>query len=77
MIPNLVLTQGTLAIDQEHYYAKVTCAAALANIGLNLYFIPSMGPQGAAIGTIATEFLLLISIGVGIIRWRRKSALEQ
>lgn len=77
MIPNLVLTQGTLAIDREHYYAKVTCAAALANIGLNLYLIPNMGAQGAAIGTIATEFLLLISIGVGIIRWRRKSALEQ
>jgi len=75
MIPNLIVTQATLAIDCEHYYAKVTCVAALANIGLNLYLIPAMGARGAAIGTIATECLLLILIGAGIVRWRRKLVL--
>ena len=77
MIPNLIVTQATLAIDGEHYYAKVTCVAALANIGLNLYLIPSMGARGAAIGTIATEGLLLILIGAGIVGGRRKLVLEQ
>ena len=73
MIPNLVLTQGALAIDQEHYYAKVTCVAAIANIGLNLYFIPAMGTKGAAIGTILTEGLLMILIGTKIIAWYKKA----
>ncbi len=76
MIPNLVLTQATLAIDGEHYYAKVTCVAAVVNIGLNLYLIPTMGARGAAIGTIATESLLLILIGAGIIRWQRQQKLK-
>ena len=77
MIPNLVLTQATLAIDREYFYAKVTCAAALTNIGLNLYLIPAMGAKGAAIGTISTEMLLMLFIGGGIISWRRKMVLEQ
>lgn len=77
MIPNLVLTQATLAIDREHYYAKITCIAALINIGLNLYLIPTMGAKGAAIGTIATEGLVTILIGAGIIEWGRKMRLRQ
>jgi O-antigen/teichoic acid export membrane protein len=77
MIPNLVLTQATLAIDREYFYAKVTCAAALTNIGLNLYLIPAMGAKGAAIGTVSTEMLLMLFIGGGIISWRRKMVLEQ
>jgi len=77
MIPNLVLTQATLAIDREYFYAKITCAAAVTNICLNLYLIPAMGAKGAAIGTISTEVLLLLLIGSGILSWRRKVILEQ
>jgi O-antigen/teichoic acid export membrane protein len=77
MIPNLVLTQATLAINRENFYAKITCVAALANIGLNFYLIPSMGARGAAIGTIVTEVLLMILIGAGICIWRRKLDLKQ
>jgi O-antigen/teichoic acid export membrane protein len=73
MIPNLVLTQATLALDQEYYYAKVTCLAALINIGLNFYLIPTMGAKGAAIGTIVTESFLVILIGGGIYMWNKKS----
>jgi O-antigen/teichoic acid export membrane protein len=72
MIPNLVLTQATLALDQEYYYAKVTCLAALTNIGLNFYLIPTMGAKGAAIGTIITEGFLMILIGGGIYMWNNK-----
>ena len=77
MIPNLVLTQATLAIDREYFYAKITCVAAVTNICLNLYLIPAMGAKGAAIGTISTEVLLLLLIGSGILSWRRKAILEQ
>ena len=77
MIPNLVLTQATLAIDREYFYAKITCVAAVTNICLNLYLIPAMGAKGAAIGTIFTEVLLLLLIGSGILSWRRKVILEQ
>ena len=77
MIPNLVLTQATLAIDREYFYAKITCVAAVTNICLNLYLIPAMGAKGAAIGTISTEVLLLLLIGSGILSWRRKVILEQ
>ena len=77
MIPNLVLTQATLAIDREYFYAKITCVAAVTNICLNLYLIPAMGAKGAAMGTIFTEVLLLLLIGSGILSWRRKVILEQ
>ena len=72
MIPNLVLTQATLALGREYYYAKVTCLAALTNIGLNFYLIPTMGAKGAAIGTIITESFLMILIGGGIYMWNNK-----
>jgi O-antigen/teichoic acid export membrane protein len=72
MVLNLVLTQATLAINRENFYAKITCVAALANICLNFYLIPAMGTKGAAIGTIITEGILMILIGVGIFLWRRK-----
>ena len=77
MIPNLVLTQATLAINREFFYAKITCVAALANIVLNFYLIPTMGGKGAAIGTIITEGLVMILIGAGIFLWSRKLVLKQ
>ena len=76
MIPNLVLTQATLAINREAFYAKITCVAALANIGLNFYLIPAMGGRGAAIGTIITEGLVVVLIGGGLAVWRKKIALK-
>jgi O-antigen/teichoic acid export membrane protein len=77
MAPNLILTQATLAIDREYFYAKITCVAALINIGLNFYLIPAMGAKGAAIGTIITEGLVMILIGGGIFLWRRNMDLKQ
>ena len=76
MILNLVLTQATLAINREVFYAKITCVAALANIGLNFYLIPAMGGRGAAIGTIITEGLVVVLIGGGLAVWRKKIALK-
>lgn len=67
MIPNLVVTQGTLAFDREAYYAWGACFAAILNIALNWFLIPEYGPKGAAIGTFATEGFLLAYIGIGLI----------
>lgn len=79
MIPNLVLTQGALAINREKYYAVGACGAALLNIGLNYFLIPVYGAKGAAFGTIATEVFLLAFMGYGIYSWclkRRPSVSE-
>ena len=72
MMPNLVLTQGALAVNLESYYAKIGCLTAAVNIGLNLLLIPSYGAQGAVIGTIATEAFLLISISWGVYIWCKR-----
>ncbi len=77
MAPNLILTQATLAVEREYFYAKITCVAALINIGLNLFLIPSMGAKGAAIGTIVTEGIVMVLIGGGIFLYRRNMDLEQ
>ena len=79
MTPNLVLTQGALAINRENYYALGACGAALLNISLNYFLIPVYGAKGAAFGTIATEAFLLVFMGYGIYSWclkRRPSAGE-
>jgi len=75
MIPNLVLTQGALAINRENYYALGACGAALLNMVLNYFLIPVYGAKGAAFGTIVTEAFLLAFMGAGIYSWywkRRK-----
>ena len=76
MAPNLILTQATLAIDREYFYAKISCVVALINIGLNLFLIPSMGARGAAIGTIVTEGIVMVLLGGGIILWRKNVVLK-
>jgi O-antigen/teichoic acid export membrane protein len=69
MVPNLVLTQGALAINREKYYALGACGAALLNMALNYYLIPVYGAKGAAFGTISTEVFLLAFMGYGIYSW--------
>jgi len=69
MIPNLVLTQGALAINRENYYALGACGAALLNMALNYFLIPVYGARGAAFGTIATEAFLLVFMAAGIYSW--------
>lgn len=72
MIPNIVLTQASLAINRENHYALGAVGAALLNITLNFFLIPIYGPEGAAIGTIFTEAFLLVFIGSGIYSWYLK-----
>jgi len=72
MIPNIVLTQAALAINRENHYAFCAVGAALLNIALNYWLIPTHGPTGAAVGTLITEAFLLVFIGSGIASWYLK-----
>lgn len=69
IIPNLVLTQGVLALNRESFYAKIACLAAALNIGLNWILIPRFGPAGAAIGTGITEAFLFCVFLYNMMRW--------
>jgi O-antigen/teichoic acid export membrane protein len=66
MIPNLVVTQGVLALDRESYYAWGACIAAIINVLLNYFLIPVYGAMGAATGTLITEGFLFFYIGIGL-----------
>ncbi|MBF0200638.1 MAG: polysaccharide biosynthesis C-terminal domain-containing protein [Desulfamplus sp.] len=59
MLPNALLTQVALAIHGEWKYAMAAMAAALANILLNLWWIPVWDIYGAAMATVAAEALLM------------------
>ncbi|QZP17303.1 flippase [Methylophilales bacterium] len=68
ILPNYILTQGTIAINKERSYAKIVVLVALLNIFLNLWLIPDFGAIGAAWATIFSEGVLFV--GLGLILWR-------
>ncbi len=51
--------QVLLARGDERYFAAGVTAGAGLNIGLNLLLIPTLGPKGSAIATIAAETVVL------------------
>ena len=60
---------GTLlAWDKQRSHMKVMTGGAIANIILNLLFIPRSGIQGAAAATLMSQALVLI--GLGIVHFR-------
>ncbi|MGE4538874.1 MAG: oligosaccharide flippase family protein [Desulfovibrio sp.] len=68
ILPNYVLTQALVALGRERYYAGVTIAAAVLNIGLNLLLIPLLAAKGAALATIATEAALCAGLALSFVR---------
>ena len=68
ILPNYILTQGTIALNKEIGYAKIAVAVALLNIVLNVWLIPDFGAMGAAWATIFSEGLLCL--GLGWVLWR-------
>jgi O-antigen/teichoic acid export membrane protein len=71
ILPNGVLTQAIMAIGREGFYAWVTVAVAVANIGLNLALVPLLGAKGSALATIASEALLMAGLILGFRRGKR------
>lgn len=74
IFPNAILTQASIALNQERWYAGLAVVAALVNIALNLLLIPSHGIIGAAWATVATEATLSLGLLWNLARLRRVSA---
>ena len=66
ILPNYLLTQATIALNKERFYAWTTSILALLNVALNLWLVPSLGAKGAAISTIITEACLFITLGIKV-----------
>lgn len=71
LLPNYVLTQGMIALNDEKYYAAAASLCALFNVGLNVLLIPSFLAAGAAWSTVATEILLFLLLGCRFFLKRR------
>ena len=67
VLPNYILTQSAVALDNEKSYAAIAVIAAFINIILNCYWIPRYGAIGAAWATIVAEGCLCF--GLGYIFW--------
>lgn len=60
VFPNGFLTQFAIAANRERYYALTVTAVTFVNILLNIILIPSLGINGAAYATIASEMILFL-----------------
>lgn len=69
VLPNYLLTQTAIVLNQERFYAINCAILALVNISLNLWFIPRFGAKGAAMTTLITEALLALTLGYAIRGW--------
>ena len=69
ILPNYLLTQATIALNKERFYAWTTVILACVNVGLNFWLVPWLGAKGAAISTVITEGLLFGIMGIGVGRW--------
>jgi O-antigen/teichoic acid export membrane protein len=63
ILPNYILTQGSIALNREVDYAKIVVGVALLNIVLNIILIPDFGATGAAWATVVAEGVLCLSLG--------------
>lgn len=66
LLPNFAFAQALLALNRERIYAVAAAAAAVFNIGLNLYLLPRFGTFGAVASTVATEALLCALLGLAL-----------
>jgi len=62
ILPNYILTQGSIVLNREASYAKIVIVVALVNIVLNIWLIPKFGALGAAWATIFSEGILFLSL---------------
>ncbi|KKH84523.1 hypothetical protein DU80_19865 [Methanosarcina mazei] len=60
MFVNTLLSSTYISSGNQKIIAKVSAFAALFNVGLNLILIPLFASVGAALATVATEFIVMI-----------------
>ena len=58
---NVIRTQWLIPQEKDSIYVSTTILGAIVNFVINLCLIPSLGGIGAAIGTIAAEFIIMFS----------------
>ena len=66
LIPNMALTQITLALNLEKPYALTATLAVIVNVSFNFLFIPKYGVVAAAYASIASELIVLIGLFIAI-----------
>jgi O-antigen/teichoic acid export membrane protein len=57
-----------IALGEERVTLRISIAAAVLNVALNLELIPSLHAVGAAIATVATELVVLVPATVVLLR---------
>lgn len=65
-LPNYVLGQSAIAMQQERWLAGCLFFAVVVNVLLNFYLIPLRGIEGAAWSTLFTELSLTAALGWGL-----------
>jgi len=72
ILPNYILTQGSIVLNREASYAKIVIVVALVNIVLNIWLIPKFGALGAAWATIFAEGMLFTGLSWMLFNeWRK------
>ncbi len=59
---NNVMGYAATAIDKQHRFVRVSIAAFVLNVALNLALVPAFGLNGAASATVATEVISFCGI---------------
>jgi len=72
---NYALTHQLIGWDRQGAYARVTAAALVVNVGLNLALVPRFGVIGAGWATVATEVVVTAGCALALLR-REASAGE-
>ena len=71
MLPNYIVSQAIISINEEKIYAIIAIFTAILNICGNLILIPKLGADGAAYSTIITEGILFVTLlGVYMIKMK-------
>lgn len=60
---NMLLYGALISMDAQRFVSLVLGSAVVLNVGLNLFLIPAYGINGAAVGTVIPEIVILVAYG--------------
>ena len=61
-----VLHAITMSVNRERLLAQTALVGLAVNVGLNLYVIPRMGADGAALATVVGELVSMTMLVAGV-----------
>jgi O-antigen/teichoic acid export membrane protein len=61
-----VLHAIAMSVNREHLLVKTAVVGLVVNVGLNLYLIPRIGANGAAIATVVGELVSMVILIAGV-----------